>query len=91
MAELDGIWNVERRSGVLPPLIGVRKRIAGDRGETLVGPLLRLPFDVRGRSLRYRGVLRGLVDELEPAGDGVYSGRATLGGRPLGTFVMRRK
>ena len=37
--ELDGVWNVERRGGLLPPLVGVRKRIHGDRGETKGGPL----------------------------------------------------
>src|SRR5689334_16421233 len=38
MAELDGVWNVERRGGLLPPLAGVRKRIDGSRGETTIGP-----------------------------------------------------
>jgi hypothetical protein len=48
-----------------------------------------MPFDVVGLELRYRGPFRGLVDRLEPDGDG-YRGRATYLGRPLGRFAMRR-
>jgi hypothetical protein len=79
--ELDGEWQVVR-------LPGVRKRIAGDRGWTLVGPL-RVPFDVRGLELHYRFPFAGLVDVLEPEGDG-YRGRATLFGREVGRFRLRR-
>ncbi len=53
MAELDGVWRVERAGGALPPIVGVRKRILGARGETIAG-LMRMPFDVRGFELRYR-------------------------------------
>ena len=88
MADLDGIWNVERVSGALPPMARVRKVIRGSRGETRVGRL-RMPFDVVGPELRYRGPFRGLVDRLEPDGDG-YRGRAAYVGRPLGRFAMRR-
>ena len=35
MGELDGVWEVKRVSGALPPLTGVRKRIMGRRGHTL--------------------------------------------------------
>src|ERR1043166_831679 len=52
--ELDGEWNVERRGGLLPPLVGVRKRIHGNRGETTYGRLPGMPFDIVGLSLRYR-------------------------------------
>ncbi len=89
MAELDGLWNVRRTSGVLPPLVGVRKRIAGARGDTRVGRLPGVPFRVVGHTLRYRPPLLGLVDHLEPEGQG-YRGRATLFGRELGRFTMRR-
>jgi hypothetical protein len=77
---LDGEWNVR-------PLPGVRKRIAGNRGETVVAGLLRLGFDVRGLELHYRFPLRGLVDVLEPDGDG-FRGRAMLFGRALGSFRL---
>jgi len=90
VSELDGIWNVERRGGLLPPLVGVEKRITGSRGETRVGPLPGVPFDVDGLSLRYRAPFRGFVDELEPDGDG-YVGRATFRGREFGRFALRRK
>jgi hypothetical protein len=79
--ELDGKWEVV-------PMPGVRKRIEGDRGWTLVGPL-RVPFDVRGLELHYRFPFAGLVDVLEPEGDG-YRGRATLFGREVGRFRLRR-
>ena len=42
---LDGDWQVIRTGGFLPPLVGVRKRIEGDRGWTSLGPLPGAPFD----------------------------------------------
>ena len=87
MAELDGAWLVRREGGALPPMVGVRKEIAGSTGVTTVGPL-RFPFAVEGRSLRYR-FPRGLVDELEPDGDG-FLGRALVAGRELGRFRLER-
>lgn len=88
MAELDGQWEVRRRGGLLPPMRRVRKLIEGDRGVTIAGRL-RLPFSVRGRSLRYR-FPPGLVDVLEPDGDG-FRGRALFLGRELGRFTLRRR
>jgi ferritin-like metal-binding protein YciE len=88
VGDLDGVWEVERVSGVLPPMVGVRKRIGGDVGSTLMGPV-RVRFDVDGTSLRYRSPLAGLVDELTPDENG-YAGRAVFRGRELGRFRMRR-
>jgi hypothetical protein len=88
--ELDGDWNVERRSGLLPPLVGVWKHIHGTSGETKCGPLPGVPFDVSGLSLHYRAPFRGFVDELEPDGDG-FRGRATFRGRVFGRFALTRK
>jgi hypothetical protein len=90
VGELDGVWNVERLSGLLPPLVGVEKRISGTRGETRVGPLPGIPFDVEGLTLRYRKPLEGFVDELEPDGTG-YLGRATFRGREFGRFALKRR
>lgn len=88
MAELEGVWDVERTGGLLPPLIGVRKRIRGGRGVTTAGPL-RAGFRVTGRELRYGGLLEGFVDVLEPDGAG-FSGRALYRGREYGRFRLRR-
>ena len=88
MPELDGRWRVVRTGGVLPPMVGVWKRIEGDRGETKLGPLPGIPFRVDGLSLRYVGPLSGFVDELEPDGDG-FRGRATFRGREYGQFALR--
>jgi hypothetical protein len=90
MPELDGEWEVERVSGALPPLVGVRKRIEGDRGVTAIGPLPAIPFDVRGSELRYRRPLSGFVDLLEPDGEG-FSGRATFRGREFARFRLSRR
>lgn len=87
MGELDGSWLVRRTGGALPPMVGVRKEIIGGTGVTTLGPL-RFPFAVEGRRLRYR-FPPGLVDELEPDGDG-YRGRALLAGRELGEFRLER-
>ncbi len=88
MAELDGVWQVERVGGALPPMAGVRKRIHGTRGETLAGPV-RMRFHVSGRELRYEPPFVGLVDELEPAEFG-WTGRATWFGVEFGKFRLRR-
>ncbi len=88
MESLDGLWDVRRTGGLLPPMIGVRKRIHGPRGETRVGPLPGLPFRVEGLSLHYLGPFRGFVDELAPDGDG-FKGRALYRGRELGRFELR--
>ena len=63
---LDGNWQVVRAGGWLPPLVGVRKRIDGDRGWTSLGPLPGAPFDVVGNELRYRAPFVGFVDVIEP-------------------------
>jgi hypothetical protein len=88
--ELDGIWNVERRGGLLPPLVGVEKLIEGARGQTRVGRMFGVPFDVVGLSLRYRAPFKGFVDELVPDGDG-FAGRATFRGREFGRFALKPK
>jgi len=87
---LDGDWQVIRTGGLLPPLLGVRKRIEGDRGWTSLGPLPGAPFDVAGNELRYRGPFRGWVDVVEPSSEG-YHGRATFLGREVGTFTLVRR
>ena len=92
MGELDGVWEVRRVDGLLPPLYGVRKRIDGGAGMTILAlGVLGLPFDVVGHELRYRGALsRGLVDTVEPGEDGWWNGVAHYRGRRLGRFAMRR-
>jgi hypothetical protein len=89
VADVDGLWTVERAGGALPPMPGVRKRIHGTRGETVVGPL-KMAFDVHGNELRYRAPFVGLVDVLEPAGGDEWAGRATWFGKEFGRFRMRR-
>lgn len=88
--QLDGTWNVERTGGLLPPLLGVRKRISGARGETRIGRFAGVPFRVDGLALRYGGPFVGFVDQLEPDGDG-FRGRATFRGREFGRFRMSRE
>jgi hypothetical protein len=88
MSELDGTWRVERTGGFLPPLVGVRKHIAGERGVTRVGSLPGVPFDVVGNELRYRRPFASFVDVVTPDDRG-FSGRATFCGRTFGLFVLR--
>jgi hypothetical protein len=83
---LQGSWRVERVSGLLPPLLPIRKRIGAETGVTRIG-LLRLPFRVDATTLRYRPPLQGFVDELEPSGEG-FAGRATLFGREYARFRL---
>jgi hypothetical protein len=87
--DFDGTWNVRRTGGLLPPLIGVRKQIEGDHGETRLGPFLRVPFVLSGYSLHYRKPFHGFIDLLEPDGERIR-GRATFRGREFGQFEMRQ-
>ena len=89
MTELDGVWNVKRTSGLLPPMSGVRKVFHGTSGETKLGRLPGASFDVVGLSLRYRAPFAGFVDVLEPDGEG-FRGRATFRGREFGRFALER-
>jgi hypothetical protein len=86
---LDGRWTVRRTGGFLPPMIGVGKEIIGARGWTTLGPF-RIPFRVEDLRLRYTGLLRGLVDELETDAAG-FRGRSYLHGHELGRFDLRRR
>jgi ferritin-like metal-binding protein YciE len=88
VTSLDGVWDVKRVSGALPPLVGMRKRIGGTGGETLLGPM-RMRFEVRGNELHYHAPLSGFVDVVEGEGD-VLQGRATYKGREFGRFELRR-
>ena len=90
MSELDGVWEVRRTGGLLPPLLGVRKRIAGTRGETRLANAPGAPFDVVGHELHYRAPFSGFVDVVELGADGHWHGRATFRGREFGRFEMRR-
>ena len=87
MADLDGVWRVERAGGLLPPLVGVRKRIACGRGTTTLGPV-RASFRVEGAELRYELPFAGFVDVVEPDAAG-FSGRALFRGREYGRFRLR--
>jgi ferritin-like metal-binding protein YciE len=89
VAELDGVWEVKRKGGALPPLLGVLKEISGASGATKAGPLPGVPFDVVGLSLRYRAPFVGFVDLLERDGQG-YRGLATFRGREFGKFELKR-
>ena len=89
MSELDGVWDVKRTGGALPPLAGVRKEISGAAGTTKVGPLPGMPFDVVGLSFRYHAPFGGFVDMLEEHGQG-FRGRATFRGREFGKFELKR-
>ena len=92
MTELDGVWDVERTGGALPPLLGVRKRINGTRGRTEVG-FVGVPFTVVGTELHYRRPLNAFVDVLTPL-DGGWAGQALFRGREYGRFRLspaRRK
>jgi len=90
VGELDGVWTVRRSGGLLPPLVGVSKRIDGERGETRIGRLPGVPFRVDGLRLVYRPPLSSFVDVLERDGDG-YRGTATFRGRALGRFELQRQ
>ncbi len=92
MDGLAGRYRVERTGGLLPPMVGVTKRVEGTGGTTRVLDVLRVPFDVEatadGLRLVYRRPLRFLVDELRPGDGGVWHGVGTLGGRAYGTFRL---
>ncbi|MDQ4127164.1 MAG: ferritin-like domain-containing protein [Actinomycetota bacterium] len=81
-----------RLGGLLPPMIGVRKRIRGLGGETRVGPVPVWPF--RGQrkegriELVYRRPFSAFVDEVHLEPDGSWLGRMRFLGLELGRFRM---
>jgi ferritin-like metal-binding protein YciE len=86
--ELDGVWEVRRTGGLLPPLVGVRKEIHGTQGKTLLPRgVVGVPFDVVGLELHYRKPFAGFVDILVPHAGG-FSGRATFRRRTIGRFEL---
>ena len=91
-AYLEGEWKVERVGGLLPSMVGIRKRISGNGGETRIGPLPIWPFRSELKegyvALVYRRPFSVLVDELRPEPDGSWFGRSTLLGLKLGEFRM---
>jgi ferritin-like metal-binding protein YciE len=89
VGELDGVWEVKRTGGSLPPMVGVRKEISGVSGITKLGPLPGARFDVVGTSLHYRPPFAGFVDLLEPDEQG-YRGQSTFRGHEFGKFELRR-
>lgn len=90
MKALDGTWEVRRVSGLLPPMVAVNKRIDGSSGETALGPLPGVPFDVVGTELRYRRPFTAIVDRLEPDATG-WAGRTLVRGREIGRFRLVRR
>lgn len=94
MENLQGDWRVERVGGLLPPMIGVHKRIGGERGETRIGPLLGIPFRLERReghvALIYRPPFSMVVDELWAEEGGSWVGCSTLCGWKFGRFRMAR-
>ncbi len=90
MVELDGEWDVQRLSGALPPLVGIRKRIDGARGTTILPGGVGVPFAVVAHELRYRPPFSMVVDVLEPDGEG-WQGWTTVFGRTVGRFRMSRR
>jgi ferritin-like metal-binding protein YciE len=87
VSELDGVWEVKRTGGALPPMVGVRKRIRGTTGRTEVGPVGAEFAVVDGRELHYRRPFEGFVDVLAP-GEGGWTGRALFRGREYGRFRL---
>jgi ferritin-like metal-binding protein YciE len=89
VSDLDGVWDVKRTGGALPPLVGVHKEISGAAGTTKVGPLRGVPFDVVGLSFRYHAPFGNFVDVLERDGQD-FRGQATFRGREFGKFELKR-
>lgn len=94
MRELEGEWKIERLGGLLPPMVGIRKRIYGARGETRFGILPVWPFRIERRvggvALVYWPPFCLLVDEVQPEASGSWLGRTIICGRELGRFRMTR-
>ena len=87
MSELEGVWEVKRSGGLLPPLTRVSKHIVGTHGTTNIGRAVGVPFDVVGYELHYRAPFTGFVDVLTPDASG-FRGRATFMGREFGRFEL---
>jgi hypothetical protein len=91
----DGAYALRRTGGLLPPLAGVGKEVAGGDGATVVAGRVRLPFVMEDRGdhvlLVYRRPLGFLRDRLRPRHDGGWDGEAMVAGRRYGRFAMERR
>ena|SRR5215210_2188913 len=94
VTDLEGDWRVARVSGLLPPMLGVWKRIHGNRGETRFGPLPGVAFRVEecegDIALIYCPPLSMFIDQLRPGPHGLWLGQSTVCGRKFGRFQMTR-
>lgn len=82
MPGLDGRWDVERVSGILPPL-RIGKSIAGNAGVTTLFGHRFARFRIEQSTLVY--VALPLRDTVRPCGDGTWIGE----GRALGVRYCR--
>jgi hypothetical protein len=91
---LEGLWQVERTGGLLPPMVGVLKRIEGAQGETRIGSLIGWTFSVEPRgegfAMVYRPPFSAFVDEVRLGPGDSWVGSSLLDGREFGRFRMRR-
>ena len=91
---LEGLWQVERAGGLLPPMVGVLKRIEGAQGETRIGSLIGWAFSVKPRgegfAMVYRPPFSAFVDEVRAGPADSWVGSSLLKGRELGRFRMWR-
>jgi ferritin-like metal-binding protein YciE len=91
---LEGLWQVERAGGLLPPMVGVLKRIEGAQGETRIGSLIGWTFSVEPRgegfAMMYRPPFSAFVDEVRAGPGDSWVGSSLLDGRKFGRFRMRR-
>jgi hypothetical protein len=94
VGRLEGDWRVERLGGALPPMVGVWKRVRGDRGETWIGPLPAWPFRAEQHdgfvALVYGPPFSMFADEVREREDGSWLGRTIFAGQELGRFRMVR-
>ncbi len=91
MKALDGTWEVAAgQRACCRRWSAVHKRIDGSSGETALGPLPGVPFDVVGTELRYRRPFTAIVDRLEPDATG-WAGRTLVRGREIGRFRLVRR
>jgi hypothetical protein len=84
VTDLEGDWRAARVSGLLPPMLGVWKRIRGSRGEARFGPLPGVAFRVEecegDIALIYRPPFSMLIDQLRPGPHGLWLGQSTVCG-----------
>jgi hypothetical protein len=88
LLSLEGDWEVERLTGLLPTG-HVRKRIHGGHGKTILAGTTIAHFAINGTTLSYAGL--PINDDLVPISEQIWHGTGRLMGASFCSFRLIKR